>query len=70
LNDYFAQALEQLSWSTLKYELYVLKFDYVLDKPWPRAELTKAPNVSLLPDIVMLVQMQQIVNKTYPKFCV
>lgn len=66
LTDYFAQVLDQLSWSTLKHDLYGLKFyyAYVLDKPWPGAELTKAPKVSRLPDIVTVEQMQQIVNAT------
>ena len=66
LTDYFAQILEQLSWSTLKHDLYGLKFyyAYVLDKPWPGAELTKAPRVSRLPDIVTVAQMQRIVNAT------
>src|SRR4030065_196196 len=66
LTDYFAQILDQLSWSTLKHDLYGLKFyyAYVLDKPWPGAELTKAPKVSRLPDIVTVAQMQQIVDAT------
>lgn len=66
LADYFAGILEQLSWSTLKCDLYGLKFyyAYVLDKPWPGAELTKAPKVSRLPDIVTVAQMQQIVDAT------
>jgi site-specific recombinase XerD len=66
LTDYFAQILEHLSWSTLKHDLYGLKFyyAYVLDKPWPGAELTKAPKVSRLPDIVTVEQMQQIVSAT------
>ena len=66
LTDYFAQILEQLSWSTLKHDLYGLKFyyAYVLDKPWPGAELIKAPKVSRLPDIVTVAQMQRIVDAT------
>lgn len=66
LTDYFAGILDQLSWSTLKHDLYGLKFYYahVLDKPWPGAELTKAPKVSRLPDIVTVAQMQQIVDAT------
>lgn len=66
LTDYFAGILEQLSWSTLKHDLYGLKFyyAYVLDKPWPGAELTKAPKVSRLPDIVTVAQMQRIVDAT------
>ena len=66
LTDYFAHILEQLSWSTLKHDLYGLKFyyAYVLDKPWPGTELTKAPKVSRLPDIVTVEQMQRIVDAT------
>ena len=66
LTDYFAQILEQLSWSTLKHDLHGLKFyyAYVLNKPWPGAELTKAPKVSRLPDIVTVAQMQRIVDAT------
>ena len=35
LTDYFAEILDKLSWSTLKTDLYGLKFyyAYVLDKP-------------------------------------
>jgi integrase/recombinase XerD len=66
LTDYFAQILDKLSWSTLKHDLYGLKFyyAYVLGKPWPGAELTKAPKVSRLPDIVTVEQMQRIVDAT------
>jgi site-specific recombinase XerD len=66
LTDYFAQILEDLSWSTLKHDLYGLKFyyAYVLEKPWPGAGLTKAPKVSRLPDIVTVDQMQRIVDAT------
>lgn len=66
LTDYFAGILDQLSWSTLKHDLYGLKFYYahVLDKPWPGAELTKAPKVSRLPDIVTVEQMQRILDAT------
>lgn len=66
LTDYFAQILEKLSWSTLKHDLYGLQFyyAYVLDKPWPGADLTKAPKVSRLPDIVTTRQLQQIVDAT------
>ena len=41
LTDYFVHVLEQLSWSTLKHNLYGLKFYYahVLQKPWPGADL-------------------------------
>ena len=66
LTDYFAQILDELSWSTLKCDLYGLKFyyAYVLDKPWPGAAWPKAPEGARLPDIVTVEQMQHIVNAT------
>jgi site-specific recombinase XerD len=66
LTDYFMHVLDELSWSTLKHDLYGLKFFYahVLDKPWPGADLIKAPKVSRLPDIVTVEQMQRIVEST------
>ena len=66
LTDYFAHVVEQWSWSTLKHNVYGLKFyyDHVLQKPWPGADLVKPPNVTKLPDIVTLAQLQQICNTT------
>ena len=66
LTDYFIELVDSHSWSTVKLDLYGLKFyyAYVLDKPWPGAELTKAPKVSRLPDIVTVAQMQRIVDAT------
>ena len=66
LTDYFVHVVEQLSWSTLKHNLYGLKFYYahVLQKPWPGADLVKPPKTSKLPDIVTVAQAQQIFNAT------
>jgi len=66
LTDYFVHVVEQLSWSTLKHNLYGLKFYYahVLQKPWPGADLVKPPKTSKLPDIVTVEQAQQIFNAT------
>lgn len=66
LTDYFAHILDTLSWSTLKHDLYGLKFYYarVLDKPWPGADLVKPPTSFTLPDILTVPQAQQIFMAT------
>lgn len=66
LTDYFAQLLTTHSWSTLKHDLYGLKFYYdkVLHQPWPAPNLVKAPHSQRLPDIVTVAQMQQIISAT------
>ncbi len=54
LTDYFVHIIDTLSWSSLKHDLYGLKFYYakVLDKPWPGADLVKPPKSFALPDII------------------
>ena len=54
------------SWSSLKHDLYGLKFYYakVLDKPWPGADLVKPPKSFALPDIITVSQAQQIFTAT------
>ncbi len=66
LTDYFVHVVDQLSWSTLKHNLYGLKFYYahVLQKSWPGADLVKPPKTFKLPDIVTVTQAQQIFNAT------
>jgi len=66
LTKYFVSILDTLSWSTLKHDLYGLKFYYakVLDKPWPGANLVKPPNSFTLPDIITVPQAQQIFMAT------
>lgn len=66
LTDYFAQLLTTHSWSTLKHDLYGLKFYYekVLHRAWPAPNLIKAPHSQSLPDIVTVAQMQQIITST------
>jgi len=66
LTDYFVHVLDTLSWSTLKHDLYGLKFYYakVLDKPWPDADLVKPPSSFTLPDIITVPQAQQIFMST------
>ncbi len=66
LTHYFVHVLDTLSWSSLKHDLYGLKFYYakVLDKPWPGADLVKPPASFTLPDIITVPQAQQIFRAT------
>ena len=66
LTQYFSDLLETHSWSTLKHDLYGLKFYYakVLHQDWPAPTLIKAPHSQRLPDIVTVAQMQQIIAGT------
>ena len=66
LTEYFVRILDTLSWSTLKHDLYGLKFYYakVLDKPWPGADLVKPPASFTLPDIITVPQAQQLFMRT------
>jgi integrase/recombinase XerD len=66
LTEYFSDLLESHSWTTLKHDLYGLKFFYehVLHQPWPAPKLVKAPTSQRLPDIVTTKQMQDIITST------
>jgi site-specific recombinase XerD len=66
LTEYFVHILDTLSWSTLKHDLYGLKFYYakVLDKPWPGADLVKPPTSFTLPDIITVPQAEQLFMAT------
>jgi integrase/recombinase XerD len=66
LTDYFADLLASHSWSTVKLDLYGLKFYYehVLHQPWVAPDLIKPPRTQWLPDIVMVAQAQQIFATT------
>lgn len=66
LTEYFSDLLITHSWSTLKHDMYGLKFYYdkVLHKDWPAPNLVKAPTAQRLPDIVTVAQLQHIINST------
>lgn len=66
LTEYFSDLLTTHSWSTLKHDLYGLKFYYekVLHQPWPAVGLVKPPGAQRLPDIVTTEQIQRIVSAT------
>lgn len=66
LTGYFSDLLESHSWSTVKHDLYGLKFYYehVLHQPWAAPGLVKPPRVQQLPDIVTVAQARQIFAAT------
>lgn len=62
LTDYFSDLLESHSWSSVKLDLYGLKFFYahVLHKPWVNIGLIKPPRAQRLPDIVTVEEAQHL----------
>jgi site-specific recombinase XerD len=66
LMDYFSELLESHSWSSVKLDLYGLKFFYthVLRKPWVELDLIKPPRGQRLPDIVTVEEVGQLVQST------
>jgi integrase/recombinase XerD len=62
LTDYFTDLLESHSWSSVKLDLYGLKFYYthVLRKPWAVPDLIKPPRVQRLPYIVTVEEARQL----------
>jgi site-specific recombinase XerD len=66
LTDYFAELLESHSWSSVKLDLYGLKFFYthVLRKPWVELDLVKPPRGQRLPDIVTVEEVARLVQST------
>jgi len=66
LTDYFTELVASHSWSTVKLDLYGLKFyyEYVLRKPWVAPGLIKPPRSQRLPDIVTVAEVQRIFAAT------
>ena len=66
LTDYFTDLLASHSWSTVKLDLYGLKFYYThaLRKPWVAPGLIKAPKAQRLPDIVTVAEVQRLIATT------
>ena len=66
LTDYFTDLIGSHSWTTVKLDLYGLKFYYahVLKKPWVAPGLIKPPKSQRLPDIVTVAEVQQIIAAT------
>ena len=67
LTDYFSDLLESHSWSSVKLDLYGLKFFYtfVLKKPWPELKLIKPPRTQRLPDIVTVEEVRRLFAMTH-----
>lgn len=66
LTDYFTDLVTSHSWSTVKLDLYGLKFYYahVLRKPWVAPGLIKPPKSQRLPDIVTVAEAKRIFAAT------
>jgi len=66
LTDYFSELVASHSWSTVKLDLYGLKFyyEYVLRKPWTALGLIKPPRSQRLPDIVTIEQARRLFEAT------
>ncbi len=62
LTDYFSKLLNSHSWSSVKLDLYGLKFYYthVLHKPWENVDLIKPPKAIRLPDIVTVDEAKKL----------
>ncbi len=67
LTDYFSELLASHSWSSVKLDLYGLKFFYahVLHKPWGHVDLIKPPKAQRLPDIVTVEEAQRLFTATH-----
>jgi site-specific recombinase XerD len=66
LTEYFTDLLETHSWSSVKLDLYGLKFFYahVLRKPWVAAGLIKPPKSRRLPNIVTVAEAGRLFEAT------
>jgi integrase/recombinase XerD len=66
LTDYFSDLVASHSWSTVKLDLYGLKFyyAYVLSKPWIAPGLIKPPKSQRLPDIVTVAEAKRLFAAT------
>jgi len=66
LTDYFTELVASHSWSTVKLDLYGLKFyyQYVLRKPWVAPGLIKPPRCQRLPDVVTVDEARRIFATT------
>lgn len=66
LTDYFTDLLDSHSWSSVKLDLYGLKFFYthVLHKPWVNVDLIKPPKAQRLPDILTVEEAGHLFGAT------
>ena len=66
LLDYFSDLLDTHSWSTVKLDLYGLKFFYehVLNQSWTNISLVKPPKTTRIIDIVSINEAQHLFMST------
>ena len=66
LLDYFHDLLERLSWTSVKLDLYGLRFFYihVLNKPWDNLDLVHPPRAKRIPDIITVDEAQRLFMTT------
>ena len=66
LTEYFSDLIGTHSWTTVKLDLYGLKFytTHVLKKPWVMPNLIKPPKAQRLPDIVTVDEVQRLFSAT------
>ena len=66
LTDYFTDLVASHSWSSVKLDLYGLKFYYahVLRQPWVAPGLIKPPRSQRLPDIVTVDEARRLFAAT------
>ena len=66
LMDYFTDLRETHSWSSVKLDLYGLKFyhEHVLKKPWVAPGLIKPPRSQRIPDIITVAETERIFMAT------
>ena len=66
LTDYFSELVASHSWSTVKLDLYGLKFytAHVLRQPWVAPGLIKPPKCQRLPDIVTVEEARRLFAAT------
>ena len=67
LLDYFHDLLERFSWSTVKLDLYGLKFFYthVLGLQWFDIPMIKPPRSTTIPDILTVDEVQRLFLSTH-----
>lgn len=66
LLDYFSALLQSHSMSTVKLDLYGLKFFYlhVLKRDWKDIPLVKSPQVKRLPDVLTVEEVKLLLSRT------
>ena len=66
LQGYFSQLVDSHSWSTLKVDRNGLQFfwKHILKSDWAWVEITKAPIIQTLPDILSVSEVEQLIGAT------